>query len=667
MAKRKGKMDKNLRNLIIFIICFVTLIFIQKIHMYGFQDTEIVDLETTYVDPDTNWTYTINFEVNVVKPILPSIKEFPVCILLHGDGVKWQSMNMIKLEFLYNGYMTVLLNIRHQPEDFLILNDTLDYLLGRADVNKDQICIMGASHGATYALSFAAMRNDSISAVVLGNFPELFYFYTDYFEYYLKYVNSNTSVDAEDLTRYVLNPDNHVGYIPDELKNISLPISKNNPKNILLATNSYDYAPEYPLGLYMELLTDGETTQIEQLYGNYQDGSARELYVSKTFFMHVSSMVCPQSMYKITSWANSAFGIDNPHNQYRYTELRVSTEISILVFLYIFGGLTALTACGFLLKQEKFIKDFKNKRKRLKEGVVKTEDIAENLSGNDNNSDIIQDSVDQGQNLNLPGNKDLIKKLIKYLLIAECILIFFYFIYWNFLSLWFYDNNLTSYITMLFSPSGGFSYYGASASPYNFPEAYFFTPVAHLGFSISSVLINNRFPFTFMVFWTIALVCFLRNKTVQQAGFNKIRDYSINDFLKAAIIAIEVYILFHFVGLITLFDITGIYPGVIAFTNIFLAIFILVHLNQITFKLFYKEHSIFFSIPNFKMIGMTLLLYLPFIIPIILFSFYYFYLLPVAGVISIAFLNPVLKRKGFDLLTITIIDYFQILIISSLF
>ena len=97
------KIDKNAKLLILFVFCFVTLLILQKINLYGFQDTEIIERNVEYYDPiyyphDTS----VSYELNIVKPLLPSSDELPVCILLHGSGVNLQSMNLIKLEFLYN-------------------------------------------------------------------------------------------------------------------------------------------------------------------------------------------------------------------------------------------------------------------------------------------------------------------------------------------------------------------------------------------------------------------------------------------------------------------------------------------------------------------------------------------------------------------------------------
>jgi len=659
------KLSKNARNLIILIVCFASLLIIQKIHLYGFQQTEIIELDSVYVDPLYNRTVTESFEINVIKPTSSASEKLPVCILLHGDVVYWQSMNLLKLEFLYNNYMVVLLNLDHQPEDYFKLNTTLDYILTRSDVNKSQIGIAGHSHGATFAAHFAAMRNESINAVVCGNFPWISMFYTDYLEYYLRYVYLNTSLDSYDLYNYMRDPENYEGYIPDDLVNFSLPFSYNKPRNLLLITNLFDYAHDEPLEQYVEFFTDEQYSQINQQHGDFQNGTARELYMSNPILLHASSLVDPESMNKITTWVNTAFGIDNSLNEYKYTELRVSIEIITLIGMLILGSLIILNICNYIPNQEEKLRDLKKKRKSLDD---RKEKISEAIPDTSN--------IIEGENQEIPrlkfseDEKKFLKKLFKFLIIADLFIITFYFLYSRFLLTWMVEANLSpliSFINMLFSPNQNLYFYGDFSG---FEDYYLYYPPAppnYIGISIASILIGNSFPFTFMIFWTVILIIFLKSESGQKANLKKFRDLTIEDFLKAIFIAIEVYLMFWLLRELTLFDITGIYPFMLYFSNIFLTIFVFFYLNQISFKFFYKEFDRAGRLEYFRMVFLTLLLYAPFIAPLVIFNFYYNNLIVILGLILTAFLNPLLKHKGFNLLTITIIDYFLILHYISIF
>jgi len=639
-------MDKNVRNLLIFGIIFTSLLVIQKIHFYGFQDIELVEIEGEYIDPRTNQTQYQYHTFKIVKPLNPKSEKLPVCILLHGgsgssDNIDSVSLNPLKLELVRNQFMVVLPDIDFIAEDYFKLNDIVDYLLKRSDVEKSQIGIMGHSHGASFAFNFALIRNNTINAVVCGNFPSFYHFYRDYFTYYLKYIDWSTGFYEDELALYFSDRETYEDLIPDNLKNFTLPTSENNPRNLLLLTNILDYAPEPPFEDYLKDFTDNRYKEKNHLYGDFEDGTARELYVSFTVFGHTSLVYSPDSIYHSISWLNQAFNVKSPLS-IQLISFRIYFEFVIIGLLIASGVAIILTVCNFLPHQEEFLNKIKNKRYEKKYKAQK-----QNPHDKEEKTEIKENKTNYSDISEMDINKNLLKKeIIKYLVISEVIIIGLYLLYSNLLFQYIWNIPVLSNIVN--------DFLGNSFSLFFF---------SYIGFYISYVLISNFFPFSFMIFWVLVILLIRNSNVFKQSDLKGLSSYKGKDYIKSAIIGAEIFILFWIISQLIIYDLTGIYPILIYFPNIIFAIFILFFINQIYFELFHEEFEKKASKNYFKLVGTNMLLYIFFYLPgAIYFDYYDLIVLP--ALISLAFLNPLLYQKKFDILTVTMFNYFFILLIT---
>ena len=109
---------------IIFISCFVTLNL-----FFGSAQAEDERLNIEFFDPDLNNTIQYEKTIHIFKPGSPKVGTepvpLPVVIIIHGELVDSAVMNNLKLEFLQNNYLVVLLNIEFNYKTFFELNATL--------------------------------------------------------------------------------------------------------------------------------------------------------------------------------------------------------------------------------------------------------------------------------------------------------------------------------------------------------------------------------------------------------------------------------------------------------------------------------------------------------------------------------------------------------------
>ena len=136
----KNSNFKKVSLLIFCIILFFSSIELYQNKLYENRDIEQIPLNAIYSYQVRN-DHDIDFEINVIKPYDSNKTQFPVCILLYGDIVKEESMNFVIKALLSNGYMAI--QVDFYPYSIFPtlnqLNETLEYLLTRSDVNKDQI------------------------------------------------------------------------------------------------------------------------------------------------------------------------------------------------------------------------------------------------------------------------------------------------------------------------------------------------------------------------------------------------------------------------------------------------------------------------------------------------------------------------------------------------
>jgi hypothetical protein len=101
-----------------------------------------------------------------------------------------------------------------------------------------------------------------------------------------------------------------------------------------LVTDKYDSKNTGNPELFLYNITIGKYSQSNQFFGNYSDGSARELFLSKGIFGHTSSIFDPQVIYYEIAWMNNAMDLHFSHNSV-YSIFRVVLLTFILFIIEI--------------------------------------------------------------------------------------------------------------------------------------------------------------------------------------------------------------------------------------------------------------------------------------------------------------------------------------------
>ena len=164
---------------------------------------------------------TVQLEID--KPISNTYTKFPAIILIWGDYLDTNCFNILKPILLAHNFMVILINASFDYSMFFKLNDTLNYLLTRSDIDPSSINILGHSHGANYALLFGRMRSDIIHSVFCLDYGFSDQLMQDYFSYYHEIIDLN---NYWTLTTFE--------------KKFTLSLSNNSPANLFLLSDSND-------------------------------------------------------------------------------------------------------------------------------------------------------------------------------------------------------------------------------------------------------------------------------------------------------------------------------------------------------------------------------------------------------------------------------------------
>lgn len=639
--------SKIFKFLIIISIFFISGLSSQIIILYGFQTIENTVVTEIVPHPFDGYNQSFSREIQIVKPINTQASKLPVVILLHGDAPSnSHAFNYLKLEFLRNQYLVVLIEVEdyyeHLPDLFFELNAALDYLLEREDVNTSQIGIAGHSHGAHIALLFGCIRNDSIKSVICANFGYMNLFYYDYYLYYRNYILHDDSLSE------------YYDIFSNEGNTFNLPMSLTNPNNLLLLSDETDNRPNLPLEDYLFDFT-GVYNQRNKLYGNFQDGSARKLFVTNSYQGHGSGVSNPEAICEEISWMNQALGVECSNNDINL----ISFNLFLLPFLvYSTLGVGIALAGAILLllpKQDKLFQKLYDKIKNKQKTNPKKK-----KNENDNQNSQFGNLDDQRNKIKRQGkrkgdseqkepssqltdinykSKKYIKILIFTLISVDIGLIIFYIIE-SFIS----NDHVGVYVTVE-------------------------TPYDILGFSsyYLSKYLNDYFPLQNMIFWSIIIIileCFIMNKI--DSTKNGLDNNLKQNFIYSIVVALEAYIIIYFLFKLSFFFYTGDGMSSISISNPILACFFLYSANQIAFKVqthLAKEPRILL-----KLIAINLLIFFLFFIPTIIrefiirpdYLYYANFLLfeHIIIIISLSLLNVLLHNIGkYHFISIAFLDY----------
>ncbi|MGB9727681.1 MAG: alpha/beta hydrolase [Nitrososphaeria archaeon] len=222
-----------------------------------------------------------------------NMKEGTLVILIHGFGGSSEMMNMIGYALADNGIFAIAYDVPGHGKSLGSLYGNISEAYGdflkavdeakEFGVKASSIAVVGHSMGAGYAQVLA--KNDSrIKCIILlGAYP-----------------NSQVLNKDDRINLLVLNGEN------DELVNV---------KRCLKS---------------FENVTGLENAVVGRMYGSFEEGDAREFYVSG-LNDHITILYSSECVEKVVDWITKFYGIE--HEKF-FTLQRVVAYISVSIFAY---------------------------------------------------------------------------------------------------------------------------------------------------------------------------------------------------------------------------------------------------------------------------------------------------------------------------------------------
>jgi len=332
---------KNSNRILVLLLIFSLLSIFQYIFFnseLNSKNIEIININENYTLLDNNnelsYNLSMNIKISIFKPTKMNNPKYPIVILLHGDNSNNKILNYLIINFIKNQYM--ICTLEYEEFNYLLflkLNSTLNYILNRSDVDSERIGIIGHSHGGHYALLFSILRNDSIKIVECLNFGSMDYWLQDFYEFYKYFIAKN-----------IFLPNSYQEYIDqgNELTHFINFISSN---NILFVTDNLDFKKDFLSSeFYLKNFTNGAYSEINKLFGNFSDRTARKMFVTTSIFMHASSILLPSAIYEEIQWMNLALNIENNYLNFQNIFwlnfsgifiICLEVIISLAIFFYI--------------------------------------------------------------------------------------------------------------------------------------------------------------------------------------------------------------------------------------------------------------------------------------------------------------------------------------------
>ncbi|MBD3352859.1 MAG: prolyl oligopeptidase family serine peptidase [Candidatus Lokiarchaeota archaeon] len=650
-------MKRNYR-LLISIILIISLNIGQYFFYNASQEIEEVSINEGYMDPfDDDWNINIWRKISIVKSRSTNLENSPAVILLHGDSVNSKFMNHIKLEFLRNDYIVVLIEVSNYGlDDLILLNSTVNYLLNQTYIDHDRIGVVGHSHGGHYATLLSIIRNETIKGVICGNPGGFDFWYDDYYEYLRNIVLQNSSLPYS----YQIYMD--MGY------NLTLPMNLSSHNNFLLISDDLDQRifPQEPEEL-LKNFTEGLYDQRNELYGSFSDGSARKLLVTTSIFAHGSSLYNPTAICEEIKWMNNALDIEENKSNKQTVILAVSFGFGTLIMSIFLALAVASMAISYISKQDMYVKIIKDKITTYWNTFLEKKDISGYPVGKIREEEQVymydDDSKEKEQkDKEIPNNENESKKPINTIVVTEqnklreilkYLLIAVVFTNLWFLILHYLPNSVVHDVAYFIE---------------DFPEEV----LKLFGIYLSSSLLNNYFPYDYMFFWTLIILAINYKIFAKDNKPNSyLRNLKAVDGIKSFIIATEVFgISYIFIDL-AIKRFLGDFLSATSVSGLIYTTIILFSLNFYISKIFKSK--------GFESKGEYLkeviIGWILFIIPLLgkimiltVWGYYYVYSYVVFGLgfLVIAILNPILRTKEINALSITMFDILLLKFITTL-
>jgi hypothetical protein len=482
-----------------------SLLITQFIFLYAFEKRQKQSINVFYNDPVTSFPVSYEKKYTIYTPRSNSEK-YPVAILLHGDIVNEKSMNLLKNEFIYSGFMVVLVRLDFTYQSYLELEAITNYLAIRPDVDNSQIGIVGHSHGGHFAFWFAKTHDHLISSVIMANMGSFRQLYEDYYEYYNYFVNT-----AEDISLY------------DYLANFSESITSDNPRNLLIITDFYQ--PIRSTEVADENLIAWQFEEENVVIGDFSNGSARELNTQYKMFFHGSGIFNPNTIQKEIDWMRNSLGVNGELNPLIQIAFRIYGFFVLMIIIIVLASIILINGLNTIPFQLSWIKNrlYKYRQKKIGNAEMEIPRVLPLKIEHDNKMDALR------LERRFSREFDFIHDVAEYFRIIVIVVI---------------GTHLLLYLLQLMIGDNALYYVeqnGANG---------FFNSIFAFNDRLNSILFTHPLSFTVMYFW-ILIVFFFRRLRIKDPRLQK-QKINIIDVPNMIILTLEIFGMFWIFGFLTI-------------------------------------------------------------------------------------------------------------------
>ena len=622
MQKFKSKKISVNFFLFIFLTC---LVITQLVSFYGFEKNEKILLNVNFSDLDVSEDHLSDYYQKSINIHYPKRYDYsdlksPIVLLIHGDFVDSKAFNLLKRQYISNGFIVVTQEFDFSISTFKEINETINYLQQQPSLNGHEIGIVGHSHGAHYAYFMSIIRSDAIKFVICANFGSRSQIYRDFYPYYQNYI-VNASYDTYwDFERYY-----------------QFSLSESTPANLFVITDTLDPNYIHYSQLNSSALTFWDIDQENVIYGNFELGSAKLFKLYKSAFIHTSGLYHPAAIAEQIEWISDSTAYD--YGKEYSQNLWESRLNLILIFLIVIIGIQQFRVMLHLIFHNKLLVRQINKDLAVYQKSYYTEtDLDPIFKKRLNiNQTIELNHIDPAEFDNFINFR--MKLNFKYAILMVMML------------------SLTlNGIFLFFNPERPIIYY---------PPIFNIIPDLISSFNdfISQRLFSGPFSFNFMYFWAIMII-FIRSTAIPGLLEVQFKRLSWNNIGISLLIFLQLFASFWIFFYFILYQWIGLNPN-LSILNIVLRYLVIFYLNHLVLEFFSsnkqnsdeKTQKLLLILQTFMLIVLLFFpIYFPQISTYYLFVNYFFlYTFPL---FLIPILNTLLLYKGKSINFITFIDYF---------
>ncbi len=598
---------------------FFGLVIAQFVFLYAFEKRDRTSTSVHYIDPIENNIVNYEKKYTIYTPISFSGR-LPTVILLHGDLVDEKSLNLLKSEFIRKGYLVVLMKIDFTYHSFLEIDAVVNQLLIHPNVDHNKIGLIGHSHGAHFAFWYAKLHDDVIQGVIMANMGSFKQLYDDYYEYYNYFVN--TTVDLS---------------YRDYLSTFTEAITVDDPRNLLIITDTYE--PIRVTDLSDANFVAWEFPQQNVMYGDFQNGTARELNTQYKMFLHGSGLYNPPTIGKNIHWMNQALDISSDPVGLLSIYIIIYGYFTLVIGMIVLGVFLLYYTLKLIPVQMSWIKNkLYLKRKERKQNaemeippVLKFE------------SDITYEKekfrIEKRYALEFDNIHDM-SEYSRIIIIGVIGTHLFLYL----LELMLGENSLY-YVTQ--TNAGGF-----------------FSWVYDWNDTLNGILFTSPLSFQVMYFW-ILVVFFIRRLRIKDPRIQKLK-VNLLDVPNIFLQGIEVFLVFWFFGYATIYHWLGL-NFIQSGLNIVLRFSVLYYMHFVIVEFVYNQSSKPDSYDRRVYIYsllFVLLIYLPVTIPNVsiflrVYRYAIYFIIPYLAVVASVIFISLFGKK--DILSATLVNFFILL------